>query len=197
MSFCIECGAKLPEKAKFCPQCGAAIKTVETGVITQAVSVAETSQADISITDQDETHAKADVTPTDDAAPSISDSLAASAEITDAAPKSKAGLFIGLAVALLAAGGGAYAAGLFDKTDKYVTQTDSTPVAETSISSTELEPINEDSTEKTTVLAIIVLQKMQKQQPFLPSRDKVPFWPIPHSSNIFPMRIPAHIVGHV
>lgn len=154
MLFCIECGAKLPKQAKFCPQCGAAIGSVETENITEADPVAETSEADISITNQVETQAKDDVTPTDDAMPSLSESLAATADATATEPKSKIGLYLGIGLlALGVAGGGAYATGLFDTTDKYVTQTDSTPVVEASISNTEVEPINEDKAEINTVLA--------------------------------------------
>jgi len=153
MLFCIECGAKLPKQAKFCPQCGAAIETVETETITEADPIAETSEADISIANQVETQAKDDITPTDDAVPALSESLAATADATATEPKSKIGLFVGLAVALLAAGGGAYATGLFDKTDKYVTQTDSAPVVETSMPTADAEVIDEDNTETSPVLA--------------------------------------------
>ena len=153
MLFCIECGAKLPEQAKFCPQCGAAIGTVETENSTAAETVIVTPEADLSKADQAETQVQDDETSTDDIAPSISDALAATANTTSSEPKSKTGLFIGLAVALLAAGGGAYAMGLFDKTDKYVTQTDSTPVVETSLPTADAERIDEDNTETNPVLA--------------------------------------------
>lgn len=154
MLFCIECGAKLPKQAKFCPQCGAAIETVETETITEADPIAETSEADISIANQVETQAKDDVTPTDDAVPALSESLAATADATATEPKSKIGLYLGIGLlALGVAGGGAYATGLFDTTDKYVTQTDSAPVVETSLPTADAEVIDEDKAEKNTVLA--------------------------------------------
>lgn len=154
MSFCIKCGAKLPEQAKFCPQCGAAIGTPEIEDLTEAVPVNETSEANISIAGQVETRAKDDVTLADDTPPAISESLAATANEMSAEPKSKTGLLVGLGLlALLAAGGGAHMAGLFDTSDKYVTQTASAPVVETPTVTAEVESLKEDNTEKNPVLA--------------------------------------------
>jgi len=151
MSFCVECGAKIPEQAKFCPQCGVAVVTVETENSTVSAPVAVVSEADLSKADQVE--AQDDVTPTEDARPSLSESLAATADATTAEPKSKAGLFIGLAVALLAAGGGAYATGLFDTTDKDVPQTASASVVKTPTPATELALKDADETNKNPVMA--------------------------------------------
>ena len=68
-------------------------------------------------------------------------------------PKSKTGIFIGLAVAVLAAGGGAYATGLFDTKDNGVTQTTSAPMVETPSTTAEAEPNQEDTTETNIILA--------------------------------------------
>ena len=148
MAFCIECGAKAPDVAKFCPQCGSALvqaeaanvpelaadpepvvdpvteeldnlehKTVEPAENledeTSAVAIESVQDAAIS-TDQDTATSIESVT---DTVPSAAASLAAAATEVEDAPKSKAGLFIGLAVAVLAAGGGAYATGLFGGSD--------------------------------------------------------------------------------
>jgi len=164
MAFCIECGAKAPDVAKFCPQCGVPLVGTETVsepapvVATPEVKTPEVKtpevKTDVAETDVVEapeletqeveeialetTEAADDVnkdsaseeiepdreTPTDEAAstsiaPSTSASLAAAANVAEDAPKSKAGLFLGLAVvALLVAGGGAYAMGLFGGGDK-------------------------------------------------------------------------------
>ena len=146
MAFCIECGAKAPDVAKFCPQCGVELVAVETPVEAEAtpepvVASAEVAAAEIEAPETTEVvetvedvnlvtldaapdvmgaeAEPADIDPVAmDAAPSPESSLAAAASVAEDAPKSKAGLFIGLAVAVLAAGGGAYAAGLFGGGEK-------------------------------------------------------------------------------
>ncbi len=148
MSFCIECGAKAPEVAKFCPQCGVPLVAID--AVSDAATVPVTSDVETpdlqtagGETPQLENSealpteagpiepAKEDVTveiAVTNAAdadpahtpPSAAASLSTAANASADAPKSKGGLFVGLGlIALIAAGGGAYATGLFDsaKTD--------------------------------------------------------------------------------
>lgn len=148
MAFCIECGAKAPDVAKFCPQCGMALVAIESAAEVAPDPIIDTAQAGAAeietpeISQNFEAEAlDADVdagapeakpeeieTPSEtiavkpaaiDTAPSPEASLAAAASVVGDAPKSKAGLFAGVAVvAVLAAIGGAYAMGLFGGGDK-------------------------------------------------------------------------------
>ncbi|MEP3654476.1 MAG: zinc-ribbon domain-containing protein [Litorimonas sp.] len=136
MAFCIECGAKVPDMAKFCPQCGAKLVEIDPVSETVADPIAETPEADVSegtasIEEQEpkaetdsvaeehpetETHADADAV---DSPPSATASIKAAADrVADDEPKSKAGLLIGVGLlALIVAGGGAFAMGLFSGDD--------------------------------------------------------------------------------
>ena len=146
MAFCIECGAKAPDVAKFCPQCGVALVQVETvsepapapvvmtpevetpkvempegeEIAGETLAAAELVETE---TPPEEIEPDGDTPPVEsasiDVTPSAAASLAAAASVDEDTPKSKAGLFMGLAItALLAAGGGAYALGLFGGGDK-------------------------------------------------------------------------------
>lgn len=154
MAFCIECGAKAPDVAKFCPQCGAALVEIEP-VVKSAPAAApvtptvETVEADTietpEILDTEPEEIVADTTEIEtmaadpvDAAPSAAASIAAAANLTDEEPKSKAGLLIGLGlIALIAAGGGAYALGLFGGDDDTAKSAATAPVID------EAEPLAE------------------------------------------------------
>ena len=155
MAFCIECGAKAPEVAKFCPHCGKALVAPE--IIDTPISTVE-SESDLkdvektaavatAETPKSETPKSTDVNnvsteASKDANISPLDSLAASANDVVEAPKSKAGLLIGLSlIALLVAGGGAYATGLIGggTSDAEKTATAPTPEAIDTLVSTELD----------------------------------------------------------
>jgi len=135
MAFCIDCGAKAPDLAKFCPQCGSALVTSETTSapasdnratenVTPTVET-ETPDKTNKIDRPDETSSTTseidtglDKADSVDSAPSAAASLAAAANDVEDEPKSKVGLFVGLSLlALIAAGGGSYATGLFDSAD--------------------------------------------------------------------------------
>lgn len=139
MAFCIECGAKAPDVAKFCPQCGSALVAVDAvsepmpALVTAEVETpeiveveTETVIADTPVSIDEEISSELETSTQApfivDTAPSVAASLATAASLAEDAPKSKAGLFIGLGlVAVIAAGGGAYAMGLFgggDEDDK-------------------------------------------------------------------------------
>lgn len=133
MGFCIECGAKAPDEAKFCPKCGASLVEADTvseptqasapvEVDTPKVVETDTLIADVSEANDEKisavTESLAAKPAIVDAAPSAAASLAAAASVVEDAPKSKVGLLIGLGlIALIAAGGGAYAMGLFGGDD--------------------------------------------------------------------------------
>lgn len=169
MAFCIECGAKAPDVAKFCPQCGVSLVEIET------VSEAEPAAADViadetvSETVAAETPKITETEPDDviaksapvevmaaeavDAAPSAAASIAAAADVVEDESKSRAGLFVGLGlVALMAAGGGAYAMGLFGS-DKDDTRTASAPTATTPTALPETEKVEIDAPNTDPVLA--------------------------------------------
>lgn len=138
MAFCIECGAKAPDAAKFCPQCGSALieieaiseptpapVTPEAETVDAPETVTETHNADVpeandaAVDEEIEVENLTAAPAIVDAAPSVAASLAATANMVEDAPKSKAGLFIGLgALAIIAAGGGTYAMGLFGGGDE-------------------------------------------------------------------------------
>ena len=171
MTFCIECGAKAPDIAKFCPQCGSSLFIADTAEASvpveeksnQVVEVdQEVETPEITETAVDETilaetpvevpdsEVVADLEPTVSESEPVSDpepikvesntasadtpplaeaSLAAAASVAEDAPKSKSGLFIGLGlVTLIAAGGGAYAMGLFGSSEPVATAEVSAPV---------------------------------------------------------------------
>lgn len=138
MAFCIECGAKAPDIAKFCPQCGHALVAPETPASTEKAA-AKANPKDKK-TPPSKTKpapgAKAaeDITP--EAAPEKSTPTPApktpapAVETTDTL-KSRAGLLIGLSlIVLLIAGGGAYAAGLFGSSDEPAEKVARAPVAD-------------------------------------------------------------------
>lgn len=138
MAFCIECGAKVPDHAKFCHQCGAALVIPETNIeaapVVAEVESNPTIPEDIRTDDNGDVEEQELTPPAEDvdAPPSVAESLKASAESVAEDPKSKTGLLIGFsAIALLAAAGGAYALGLFGKTS-----TESTPSASVETSKT-------------------------------------------------------------
>ena len=161
MAFCIECGTKSPDLAKFCPKCGTAIAKIpnQDAQKQDAPSIDENIEGPVEHAPQTITDAVANNAPLEEGqkddvqekdavsdasmetktgvvsaspdvteieikpaveiepakpAPSLQDSLAASVNADVPAAKSKAGLWAGLSlIALLAAGGGAYALGLF------------------------------------------------------------------------------------
>lgn len=144
MAFCIECGAKVPDLAKFCPQCGTSVILGEAAPTDDSVApVVEiaSSPADLETLEATdaEDNASQEIEAEDlvskvqietresnmaaldqsDSAPALEESLAAAAAPLNDGPKSKAGLLVGLGLlALIAAGGGAYAMGLFGAADK-------------------------------------------------------------------------------
>ena len=141
MTYCIECGAKAPDVAKFCPQCGSALVAVDAvsdptpAPITADVGAADIIEVEAKTVIADVPEATDDIideeisTETEtasaaepfivDTVPSVAASLATAASLAEDEPKSKAGLFIGLGlVGLMAAGGGAYAMGLFGGSDE-------------------------------------------------------------------------------
>ena len=193
MTFCIECGAKAPDIAKFCPQCGSSLFIADTAEASvpveeksnQVVEVdQEVETPEITETAVDETilaetpvevpdsEVVADPEPVADLEPTVSESepvsdpepikvesntasadtpplaeasLAAAASVAEDAPKSKSGLFIGLGlVTLIAAGGGAYAMGLFGSSEPVATaevsaSVDAAPKTTTKIETVEVE----------------------------------------------------------
>jgi hypothetical protein len=157
MSFCIECGAKSPDFAKFCPQCGAALVEIEMAESPAPAPIAvtaETESVTAGTTDLPDVEAQEDIEDAVNSAPSVSASLAGAADVTADEPKSKTGLLIGVGLAaLLSAGGGAYALGLFDTGDKGATQSASAPVVSTPTPLPETETIDLDEEGKDPILA--------------------------------------------
>lgn len=155
MAFCIECGAKAPDVAKFCPQCGVALVPVEPEKEVDAKAkkavVADKIVAKAEAKPAPKPEAK--IAPQPKTTPDAQDK-AASLDVTPdgvEAPKSKAGLLIGLGlIALVIAGGGSYAAGLFGGDDDTSQQATTKPMIEAPATDT---PAQDDTTETTTVLA--------------------------------------------
>lgn len=164
MAYCIECGAKAPDIAKFCPQCGAALVQIEeTSAVAEITPDVDMSQdktlveietEQVPEVEADTLAANEDLAEPEkasiDSAPSPADSIATAADVVADQPKSKAGLFIGLALlGLIAVGGGAYASGLLWGNDNYTetetnVSTENSPAASPNIKTQETVSPNTD-----------------------------------------------------
>ena len=168
MAFCIECGAKAPDVAKFCPQCGVGLVAVEEAAPEPVLDIAEpdTAEADASESPvgvetespegdaaeaaPEEREPNSETSAADpieiDTAPTPASSLASAANGVEDAPKSKTGLFAGIAVvALLAAIGGAYAMGLFGGSDETTEVLASAPDVTIAATSPDIETVDSEA----------------------------------------------------
>ena len=187
MAFCIECGAKAPDVAKFCPQCGQALVPVEPAKKAESkakrVVATEKAPSKSKVTPKSKAGPKTEAKPkpksetkseaTLEAKPKtdpkpLTKDLKTVAAAKDAvkttvvdttpnvldAPKSKAGLLIGLSlIALVVAGGGAYAAGLFGGGDDTSKQAATETIIETPITNQDTSTSDDGAVKTKTVLS--------------------------------------------